>query len=58
MQFLINAMSSNMQTTFKVNMKEISADKDIKSYKDVFDMSKPEKDYSINMAETYDVLIL
>jgi hypothetical protein len=51
-------MSSNMQTTFKVNMKEISADKDIKSYKDVFDMSKPEKDYSINMAETYDVLIL
>ncbi len=58
MRFLITAMSSNMQTTFKVNMKEISADKDIKTYQDVFDLSKPEKDYSLNLAETYDQLIL
>jgi hypothetical protein len=39
-------------------MKEISADKDIKTYQDVFDLSKPEKEYSLNMAQTYDVLIL
>lgn len=58
MQLLISAMSSNMQTAFKVNMKEISADKDIKAYKDVFDLSKPEKEYTLNMAQTYDVLIL
>jgi hypothetical protein len=58
MRFLISAMSNNMQTTFKVNMKEISADKDIKSYQDVFDLSKPEKEYTLNLAETYDQLIL
>jgi hypothetical protein len=39
-------------------MKEISADKDIKSYKNVFDLSTPEKDYSLNLAETYDQLVL
>jgi len=54
MRLLITAMSSNTQTSFKVNMKEISADKDIKSYKNVFDLSAPEKDYSLNLAETYD----
>lgn len=35
-------------------MKEIAADKDIKQYKNVFDLASPEKDYSLNMAETYD----
>lgn len=39
-------------------MKEISADKDIKSYKNVFDLSTPEKDYTLNLAETYDQLVL
>ena len=39
-------------------MKEISADKDIKSYKDVFDLTSPEKEYSLNMAETYDNFIM
>lgn len=34
-------------------MKEISADKDIKAYKNVFDLSSPEKDYTLNMTETY-----
>jgi Ran GTPase-activating protein (RanGAP) involved in mRNA processing and transport len=58
MRFIISAMSSNTQTSFKVNMKEISADKDIKTYKNVFDLTQPEKDYSLNLAETYDQLIL
>jgi hypothetical protein len=58
MRLLITAMSSNTQTSFKVNMKEISADKDIKSYKNVFDLSTPEKDYTLNLAETYDQLVL
>ena len=51
-------MSSNTLTSFKVNMKEISADKDIKMYKNVFDLTSPEKEYSLNMAETYNQLIL
>jgi len=39
-------------------MKEISADKDIKTYKDVFDKKSPEQEYNLNMTETYDQLIL
>lgn len=35
-------------------MKEISADKDIKSHKQVFDHSNPEKGYSLNLTEVYD----
>ena len=58
MRLLISAMSQNTQTSFKVNMKEISADKDIKSYKNVFDLSAPEIDYNLNLAETYDQLVL
>jgi hypothetical protein len=58
MRLLITAMSQNTQTSFKINMKEISADKDIKAYKNVFDLSTPEKDYSLNLAETYDQLVL
>lgn len=58
MRFLIQAMSSNTHTSFKVNMKEISADKDIKTYKNVFDTTSPEKEYSLNMVETYNQLIL
>jgi Ran GTPase-activating protein (RanGAP) involved in mRNA processing and transport len=58
MRFLITAMSSNKETSFKVNMKEISADKDIKSYMNVFNMTTPEKEYTLNMAETYNQLIL
>lgn len=58
MRFLISAMSANEQTSIKVNMKEISADKDIKTYKDVFDKKSPEQEYNLNMTETYDQLIL
>lgn len=58
MRFLIQAMSQNSQTSFKVNMKEISADKDIKAYKNVFDLSSPEQEYNLNMQETYNQLIL
>jgi len=54
MRFLIQAMSHNTSADFKVNMKEISADKDIQTYKNVFDFSKPEAPYSLNMASTYD----
>ena len=39
-------------------MKEISADKDIKAYKYVFDLISPEKEYTLNMTETYNQLIL
>ena len=39
-------------------MKEISADKDIKIYKNVFDHSNPEATYTLNMADTYDQIIL
>jgi hypothetical protein len=39
-------------------MKEISADKDIKTYKNVFDFTSPEREYTLNMAETYDQLIM
>jgi hypothetical protein len=35
-------------------MKEISADKDLKSFRQVFDSQSPEKPYTLNMAETYD----
>ena len=39
-------------------MKEISADKDIKSYNNAFDASNPENLYSLNLAEMYDKIIL
>lgn len=39
-------------------MKEISADRDIKSYKKVFDPNNPETTYILNLAETYDHIIL
>ena len=39
-------------------MKEISADKDLKSYQQVFDPTNPEKPYSLNMSETYYHIIL
>jgi hypothetical protein len=58
MRFLMQAMSANTQSSFKVNMKEISADKDIKLYKNVFDYSNPEATYTLNLAETYDQIIL
>ena len=54
MRFLIQAMSANNFASFKVNMKEISADKDIKTYKNVFDFNNPETIYTLNLAETYD----
>jgi hypothetical protein len=34
-------------------MKEISADQDLKSLKEVFDPSNPERPYSLNIGETY-----
>ena len=51
-------MNTNNLGTFNINMKEISADKDIKSYKNVFDPSNPEGSYTLNLAETYDHIIL
>lgn len=39
-------------------MKEISADKDIKSSQKVFDQSNPEGQYALNLAETYDHIII
>ena len=51
-------MNSNKHGKFTVNMKEISADKDIKCYPQVFDQSNPEKLYTLNMNETYDHIIL
>jgi hypothetical protein len=39
-------------------MKEISADKDIKQNKNVFDQSNPETNYSLNLCDTYDEIIL
>lgn len=39
-------------------MKEISADKDLKGYQQVFDPSNPEKPYTLNMNDTYDHIIL
>lgn len=59
MRFLIQAMNSNKNSEFTVNMKEISADVDIKNHKkEVFDPSNPEKAYSLNLAETYNHIIL
>ena len=51
-------MNSNHEGHFNINMKEISADKDIKNNKNVFDPSNPETSYSLNLAETYDHIIL
>ena len=39
-------------------MKEISADTDIKTLREVFDPSNPERSYSLNLAECYDQIIL
>jgi hypothetical protein len=39
-------------------MKDISADIDVKAYHQVFDPSKPETSYSLNLAEAYDTIIL
>lgn len=58
MRFLIQAMSTNNSSAFKVNMKEISADRDVNIYKNVFDNNNPEKTYTLNLAETYDHIIL
>ena len=51
-------MNQNKHSQFTVNMKEISADRDIKTYKEVFDPSNPEKSYSLNLEERYDHIIL
>lgn len=58
MRFLIQAMNQNVNAQFTVSMKEISADKDIKQYKNVFDQSNPETAYTLNLADTYDHIIL
>jgi hypothetical protein len=58
LRFLIQAMNSNKHGKFTINMKEISADKDLKSFSQVFDPSNPERPYSLNMGETYDHIIL
>jgi hypothetical protein len=47
-------MTTNKTADFKVNMKEISADKDIQTFKNVFDYNKPENAYTLNLASTYD----
>ena len=39
-------------------MKEISADKDLKSFREVFDAHSRENQYDLNLAETYDNIIL
>jgi hypothetical protein len=39
-------------------MKEISADMEVKKKMTVFDQSNPETDYSINLCDTYDEIIL
>ena len=51
-------MSTNNASEFKVNMKEISADRDVNNYKSVFDTNNPEKTYSLSLAETYGHIIL
>lgn len=51
-------MTTNKNADFKVNMKEISADKDILSLKNVFNYNKPENIYTLNLASTYDQIIL
>jgi hypothetical protein len=59
MRFLIQAMNTNKNSEFTVNMKEISANVDIKDHKkQVFDPSNPEKPYSLNLSETYNHIIL
>ncbi len=52
-------MNTNSISQFNINMKEISADKDIKkNYKNIFDPQNPEGSYNLNLAETYDHIIL
>jgi len=51
-------MNLNKYSYFKVNMKEIDADKDILSQRLLYDPSKPEKTYSLNFAETYHHIVL
>ncbi len=41
-----------------MNLKEISADKDIKLYNDLFDPSNPEKLYSLTLGDMYNDIIL
>ncbi len=48
----------NRHSQFKMNLREISADKDIKSMREVFDPSNPERPYTLNLADTYDNIIL
>ena len=54
LRFLIQAMNQNDKSSFKVHMKEISADKELKTYQNVFDPSNPEKNYSLNLQDRYD----
>jgi len=58
LRFLIQAMNSNQNGKFSMNLKEISADKDIKLYNEVFDPSNPERAYTLNLSETYNYIIL
>ena len=52
-------MNTNNLGHFNINMKEIEVDKDIKrNDRSVFDQSNPEGSYTLNLAETYDHIIL
>lgn len=59
MRLFLQAMSSNQSCKFKINMQDISADKQIKLEKDLkdssvnFDPQNPEGHYALDLEEIY-----
>ena len=58
LRYVLQAMNQNQHGVFKMNLKEISADRDTKQKTKPFDINNPEANYSLNVGDTYDLLIL
>ena len=64
MRQLLQSMNNNQETKFNIQMKDISADKDIKIEKDVknsalnFDPQNPEGKYTLDLAENFNQICL
>jgi hypothetical protein len=64
MRQILQSVNNNQNTKFKVNMKDISADKEIVIDKDIknmqsnFDPSNPEGSYTLDLEESFDQVVL
>ena len=58
MRLMLQSISRNQNTNFKVNLKNISAETDIKDSGFIFDPENPEGKYALDLKEAYDQICL